>query len=273
MTDELEVVDEQSWQEAAGLAGDPNFEKFETVQDLGKSYKEMQNLVSRSVRLPTEDASPEAREKFFEKLTSIDGVMRTPEGYRPPPEAPEGYEFERPENGMPPEVEGGLKAAAHKAGLTADQAAVMYEWMNTTVGAEAEEIKASNERGMEQLRGLWGQATEQRMQRAKAATQRLIEDNPELEDMVDKVHQIGHDATMIQVFDRVAEMLGEAGVTPATPRSMLTPEDASIQLAELIEHHGHLQEGDRGYDAFVQKRNNLYKAGGRLFKRGVVAGY
>jgi len=59
---------ETTWRHEAGLDGDANFEKFESVADLAKSYTEATSMIGNSVRFRSEDAGDEARADFNQKM-------------------------------------------------------------------------------------------------------------------------------------------------------------------------------------------------------------
>jgi hypothetical protein len=60
------------------LRSEPSLADFKDLSGLAKSYVSAQKMLGSSVRIPTEEASPEAREEFYSKLQSVPGVVRIP---------------------------------------------------------------------------------------------------------------------------------------------------------------------------------------------------
>jgi len=264
MSDETEI-EAGSWQQEAGLDGDANFEKFESVSDLAKSYSEAQGMISRSVRFPTEDASDERRNEFRERiLAADDSFMLRPEGYASAPETADAYKFDAVDGAnIDPETEGAFKAVAHGLGLNEKQASGVHDWLSSNIAEANTDTSKINDAGMSELKGQWGNATDEKLAEAKNTVAILADKIPDLPNMLDNLAGIGHDATGIKLMSAIADMLGEAKQVPATHRSQLTPTDASYQMADLREKSGHLTEGDAGYGEYRSKMRALGKAGGK----------
>lgn len=85
--------------------------KFKDVGALGKSYVNLQGMMGGSVKIPTEESSPEEKAEFYSKLGR--------------PESPDKYEYNRPDlpEGMPysDEAEKEIRETAHQQGLTSGQ--------------------------------------------------------------------------------------------------------------------------------------------------------
>jgi len=266
---------EESWQQEAGLAADKNFEKFSTVGDLAKSYTEAQGMISRSVRFPTEDASEERVTEFQDKiLAHDDGLMRVPEGYITPPVDANGYTFEQVEGAnIDADTEGAFKSVANTLGLTQAQANGVHQWLGGNIADSQNSAREANERGMADLKGQWGQATEQKLSQAENIVVTLADDIPGLTSMLDGLAATGHDAVGIALMSKVAEMMGEAGASPATHRTLLSPEDADAQLLDLNNKYEGLQQGDLGWQAYQDKKMQLYRAGGKLARHAHTGEY
>ena len=76
-----------------------NLKDFKDINDLAKSYIELDRMRGNSLRIPPNDASPEAKEEFYNKLKNIDGVLlKNDEKLLEKlgkPERPEAYTVER----------------------------------------------------------------------------------------------------------------------------------------------------------------------------------
>jgi len=257
VTDNVEVEPEASWQEVMGIDGDASFEKFNTPESFTKSYRDMEVYARGAMRIPSDDASDESREEFLGKLSEVEGVMRTPEGYAPPPEEAGGYEFEAVEGFNGDESVGALKDKALSLGMTQAQANGIHSWLAGNVVANQNEANTSRETSFNELKGLWGQSFDQKMQGVDNTINMLSKDMPGLANM-DKTAEF---ATLMEFVGR---MLGESGPTRQDPRSVMTPMDASKSLNDLYQKYEGVQEGDLGYPAFAARRVELQKLGGRL---------
>lgn len=128
---------------------------FKDPKALAKHAFNQEKLLGNAIRVPKEDATPEEREAFLNKLGR--------------PEKPDGYQFEPPKDmpeGMPYDGEfaNGFKAKAHELGLTAQQAAGLHDFYVSRMvegftGSEQkmlEAVKAKADDATEKLVKLWG---------------------------------------------------------------------------------------------------------------------
>ncbi len=122
---------------------------------LAKHAFNQERLIGSAIRIPKDDATPEEREAFLNKL----GRPEKPEGYQlaPPKDMPEGLPYDG-------EFATAFKAKAHELGLTAKQAAGLHDMyvsrMVEGYGAASEktlgEIKAKADGATAELVKLWG---------------------------------------------------------------------------------------------------------------------
>jgi hypothetical protein len=253
----LEVVGETSWQDDAGLQGNASFEKFATVNALAQSYTALERQQSGSVRIPTSEASPEAIAAFNAQMATVDGVMLTPDGYAPPPELATGYDFAPIEGFEGDESVGELKSQAHALGMTPAQAEGIYSWLASGTIAQTQASDASIAEGMAEIKGVWGNAFDQKMTGIENTIKVLNAKIPGLD-------QAQRTPEFVKLMDIVGDMLGEAGSIRHDPRTTVTPNEASNKLMDLHEKNSHLQEGDLGYAAYRTRSIELHKQGGRL---------
>jgi hypothetical protein len=257
VTDNVDVPQEVSWQETMGIEGDASFEKFTTPESFTKSYRDMEVYARGAMRIPSDDAGDDQREEFYSKLADVDGVMRTPEGYAPPPEKAEGYEFSDVEGFTGDESVGELKSAALALGMTNAQADGIHNFLASNVVANSKAATESSEAGLTELKGLWGAAFEQKAQAVENTINTLSQKIPGLKDAE-------RSPDFVKLMDLVGEMLGESGNVRQDPRTVMTPMDASKSLNDLYQKYEGVQEGDLGYPAFTARRVELQKLGGRL---------
>jgi len=122
---------------------------------LARQTFNQEKLLGNAIRIPKEDATPEEREAFLNKL----GRPEKPDGYQltPPKDMPEGLPYDG-------EFAGAFKAKAHELGLTAAQAAGLHDMyvgrMVEGYGAASEkslgELKAKTDGATAELVKLWG---------------------------------------------------------------------------------------------------------------------
>lgn len=248
---------EVSWQETMGIDGDASFEKFTTPESFTKSYRDMEVYARGAMRIPSEDASDEVRAEFIARISDIDGVMATPENYTAPPEKAEGYEFNAVEGFTGDESIGELKTAALALGMTNAQADGIHKFLASNVVANSKAANESTEAGLAELKGLWGNAFEQKAQAVENTINALSQKIPGLKDSE-------RTPDFVKLMDLVGEMLGESGNVKQDPRSVMTPLDASKSLNDLYQKYEGVQDGDLGYPAFAARRVELQKLGGRL---------
>jgi len=268
MSDEPEVIEETSWQHDAGVEGDATFERFGEVSDLTNSYTELRKSYSRSAQFPTEDASDERRTEFRGRVLENDeSLMVRPDGYEPAPENADLYIFDDVEGAsITPETIASFKAAAHGLHLSPLQAQGVHQYLAKGVASEQTAMTEANEKGMAELKGLYGNALEEKITIAENAVAHLADRVPGVEDMFNSLAAIGQDATGIKLAIAMSEMMGEAGAVQSTHRTKLSPNEASDNLLDLDDKFAGLSEGDRGWDAYQDKRMKLYRAGARTVR-------
>ena len=142
-----------------------NLKDFKDVNQLAKSYVELQKLVGNSIRLPAEDASPEAISDFYEKIKNVEGVLiKNDENLLNKlgkPEKAEEYDFNHIVEKVP-EIEADLNAfkeTAFELGLTKDQASKLAEMRFNEIESSIKEMEVSRQNGEQALKQLWGQGS------------------------------------------------------------------------------------------------------------------
>ncbi len=105
---------------AVNKSGVATLSKFKTHDDLGKAYRELETKIGqKGVIVPEKDASPEAREEYYNAL----GRPKTPEEYKL--ETVEGL---HESVSVTTESENTFRVAAHKMGFTNDQVNELNQW-------------------------------------------------------------------------------------------------------------------------------------------------
>lgn len=144
------------------LRGNESLGKFKSAAELAKSYLSMEKLVGRkTVGMPDENSSEEEWGTLFDRLGR--------------PSSADKYEIKRAEE-LPPELidEEGTRAflaVAHKAGLSQKQvSALIGEYdrqLSEGVRMRRQQEEAQKGAVLSELRGLWGQDLQLRVERAE----------------------------------------------------------------------------------------------------------
>lgn len=148
------------------LKGNANLAKLPDVAALAKEHVNAQALLGRKgMILPTEKDPPE----------SWDGVWKAIGR----PDKPDGYQFTKPEgfDGYSDEFAGKFRDAAHKAGLSAKQAAGLHDWwvegMKGMAGESAKAIEARDAEVAATIQKEWGSNAPAKMELVRRAATAL----------------------------------------------------------------------------------------------------
>ena len=217
----VEVV--TKWSDALSdeYRNDPAVNDIPDVNTLFKRFKDTQSLVGGSMRMPTTDASAEARIEFADKILAnadlnlmrkpdADNVEAMQEVYRAlgMPEDTSGYVAGE---GVDATVFGAMAAKAHELGLSKRQyeetslahAQLQQSQIDTVVG--------ERQQGLDQLQGEWGAAYNEKVGRAGALIKQLGGHEP-----LEKAIASGSiDAQTLRLFDTIAQQVGVEGTTLA----------------------------------------------------------
>lgn len=235
-------VEQGNWRQEAGLEGNPQFEKFESIGDLAKSYSELESKIGSSIRFPTKEAGEEDIAKFNAQMMER-GYHRAPDPDNPDavrdvqkligmPSEAKGYEFSEVEGyDGDPESEGEFKSLAYEIGLTRDQADKIHSWLGGNIANSVAEQNNTIEESMKGLKGEWGQAFDNKVANARNAAHMLEERIPGISTYFDSMAENGQDANMIRLMDAFAEITGESGAKlPAGVQDVMTPTEARQRI-------------------------------------------
>ena len=230
------------------LVSAPYFRGADSLEAAIADITRAAETAGTSLRIPGPDASDEARAEFYDRIVEkAPGVMRKPDilddtsvnavlrDLGLPAEASE-YTYEVDERlNMSDERVGELKAMAHEAGLTKNQFDKFMGKLTERDLGDLNAMIADRDKGLGELKGEWGAAYEQRM--GKVAKVLDMIDAP---DALREMFQEGQlSAADLRMFYNVADRLsgGEggqvAGQGKSEPAPVLTPHEATLQLAEL----------------------------------------
>ena len=253
------------------LRNEPSLADFKDLSGLAKSYVSSQRMLGSSVRIPTEDASPEAREDFYTKLQEVPGVVRIPEDGN----LNDLYnKLGRPEdvNGYKLHVEGDLdaqsveafKGIAHDLGLNNEQLNKIVEFDKMRAESYREGMESYKNQAVEVLQKSWGTDFDNRMSGAKEVLKSYAEKYPEyVNELMNGDNPFGNNPIVIMALSQLHGAMQEKGTVSGTSgvKYGLSAEDAQNQLDDIRSNpnHAYYNVTDPSHEAAVVKVNKLYQ--------------
>ena len=244
-----------------------NLEQYKSPQDFLKTFNEAQRYMGQSIRVPTESAGQEQLDKFYDRLTGIDGVARLPSEGAPEeqvnafwqklgtPVEPTNYRLTPAEGAeIVPEAEQAFRSAAHKSKLTNAQAEMMYDWMSSNVANEEKVAKDYVLAEDAKLRSEWGEAYEHNTAIANGAYRELAS-----EEFVEFLEETGlaMHPQMIKMFANLGKMMGEPQTDHEDSPSYKSPSDLQAEIDDLRARPEFWQDGTKEQRELVDKVNEL----------------
>lgn len=197
---------------------EPCLQSIKDQDTLVKNYVEAQRRIGKSVLIPNEDTSYEARQEFLNKISGLEGVIVKPtseEGVSEyyaklgRPDAAENYELGiSEESGFKPELVDGFRQAAYQAGLSQEQAKAV---MSYYTGLESQVTEALTQKAdiyQNTLKEMWGdeyntkfenfaKVAKQYQESMPDATQDILNSplasNPIIVDMAARLYELGQE--------------------------------------------------------------------------------
>lgn len=259
------------------LRSEASLKDFKDINSLAKSYSHLVKLQGNSIRIPGEDASAEAREEFYNKLTKVEGVVRLPNDEDPDsmkafydrmgrPQTTDDYKIPEIENiQFNDDALKGFKELAHNNGLNNDQLKATLEFYAQEKLQETNKHNSMVEENTATLKKIWGDDFNNRTMGAKNALEIYRETYG---DAVDDLLQSEAGSNPI-VINALADLYGslkekgtiqgkaqiQYGTSPAEAREQIAeirnnPEKMKIYRNPTHPDHKHL----------VSKMEGLYKA-------------
>lgn len=267
-----------SWKDSLSddLKGLSTIQNISDINSLVKSYDSAQRMLGSSVRIPSEEASPEAKAEFYNKLASVPGVTQLPDPSNPEsmeafyskigrPADPNGYKLPEEINGkVDGESLANFTSMAHKLGLTNQQAAEIVKFDVARQQQLEEYMLNVRQEGESTLRAKWGNDYDARLQGAKEAAKLYSEKYPEaMNELVNG--PTGNNPALLEILSETYATLKQAGtIIPSTSTTTygLTPEEAKGNIKDILENKGHAYHNNRdpNHRAAVEKMSKLFEA-------------
>lgn len=234
------------------LRAQGNLKDFNSVDDLAKSYVNLQRMVGNSVRIPPEDASPEAKKEFLDKIKDIDGILLKDDenlfNKLGRPETADQYKFEEiiakdladTVPSLYEEVDD-FKQIAHEIGLTNEQAAKLVEMRMNTLKGSQENMQLAREDAEAKLKEMWGQDFNNRLDAAKQVAKIYSEKyGDEMQALINS--PAGNNPVILNMMAELASMYKEQGhIGVQTAQFGMTPEMARQKIADKRADSGFMQ--------------------------------
>ena len=247
------------------LRSNPTIADTPSVEALAKRLIDTKSMVGNSIRIPSEDASPEDKQKFIENLVSKNiGLMPTPnfedeanlkEVYKALGLPEEHSQYTKPENwaGVDDERFGFLAAQAHEAGLSKRQFESLVSKIAQADNEAMQKYEFERTAQMNELKGEWGNAFEQKTVRARNLAKQL--EMPE--DVQTALENGDVPASVYRWLDKMATRFGQEGSGALKEMSSVsehTPTELNERFAEITKRLLEMDVTDPQYQALNQKR-------------------
>lgn len=243
---------------ADDIRTEPSLQNFKDVNSLAKSYVSAQKMIGNSLRIPTDDASPEARAEFYSKLSSVSKVAILPdkedtEGWNKlyntlgRPDAPDKYEFHVDEG---VELDRGkidsFKQVAHQLGLTQQQADSLVKFELERNEQLLRNVSNVRETATNALREAFGTDFDNRLNSAKETVKHFGSKHPEAyKSLIEG--EAGNNPIVIMMAAELGKLYKESGLIEGTRKISfgVTPAEARQRIDEIRSNPNHAYYNDR----------------------------
>tara|TARA_R100001086_G_scaffold34927_2_gene15800 strand:+ start:2672 stop:3466 length:795 start_codon:yes stop_codon:yes gene_type:complete len=233
------------------LRAEPSLKNIMDVGNLAKSYVHAQRMIgSDKIPLPGKSASDEDWSLVYDKLGR--------------PTDANGYQITLPETFGEENMEI-FKKAAYDAGLNSKQAAAMAEMLGGQLNNASEQYKTNaenlaHESEME-LRKEYGQAFKQKMQKAYQAAEYFAGENADILELeLADGRMLGDHPEVARMFVSLSELIQEDNVEGKAQDAVMTPIEASRELAELqAEGSPYWLKNHPQHDSYVERVKQLFE--------------
>lgn len=250
-----------------------NIADFKDVNDLAKSYLNIQKMVGNSVRIPSADSSEEMKKEFYSKIKDLDGVViKDSEDFYTKlgrPESAEKYNLVNEElnqvisqdPNISSEIEA-FKSEAFELGLSDKQASELVNRRIAEYQTRQSELQASTEAQINEVKKMWGSDFDNRLKAAQQMANMYKEKYGS--SMEQLIHSpVGNNPAFLNMLAELGSMYKESGHEGASKLSFGTsPSDAIMKINELRADPGftkaYYDDSHPGHKQAVKKLNDLY---------------
>ena len=232
------------------IRGNATLSKFSDVNNLAKSYIELQGVVGKKgVFPPDQNASAEQRKEFYKSLGQ-------PELDKFEVKAPEGKKFNE-------KILADFKKVAHDSGLLPSQAQPLMDWwLQHEAGAqktttEAAALKTKGEH--DNLKKEWGDGYDKQIALARLAVKDVAGDD--LGKLLESP-KYADDINVVKFLAKVGALLGEDKLRgEGGGKFGQTPTEVQADIDKIMgdKNHAYFHRNNAGHDAAVKQMEALFK--------------
>jgi hypothetical protein len=199
--------------------------QFKSVDDLGKSYLELERKLGKSIVMPGEGATAEDVAAFRKAIGT--------------PEKPEDYKLEKVELPNNVELDGEwekeLRELAHKLNLSQAQLGGLHQWYFKNLASEMQVVKTTAEQAHQALRKEMGSEYDAAKTYIKRAVDKFL--TPEAELLFAR-SGLGNHPDILKLFLAIGKGMGEhlfaEGTPPPATETKPFGKRSDKELAELL---------------------------------------
>ena len=237
------------------LRADKSLENIKDISSLAKSYIHAQRLVGADkIPVPNKFATEKDWDAVYEKL----GRPKTADEYK--------YNLSEDQK-VDTEALKNFSSQAHKLGLLPTQAQGVVSYYNEMIGkqlADAESVSTSQrEKAMTELKTEWGQAYDQKLQKANTVVSSVFPKGIMSMNLEDGT-KFGDHPEVIKAFAALGEKMGEDDIIKSDGPVYMTPKEIEKQIGELQQpgsaywdkNHPNHDTAVQEVQTLIQKKNN-----------------
>lgn len=229
----------------------PSLKNVKGVEDLATQFVNQQSLLGNSLRIPSPDTGDEQKNEFYNKITSVPGVVRIPGDDADEavvkefnqklgiPSSPDEYKINAPDGVVLEEdYIRGITQKAHELQLSNKQ-------VNQIVAEDLANNKKANDdylmyvsRSREALKSIWAQDYDTRVAGATNAMRIYAQEMPEFAAELDAVRD---NPLFVKLLSDIGETLQEKGHLGMQTAGNygLSVEEAKDKISEIMSNPNH----------------------------------
>lgn len=225
----------------------PFLKAANTPEDAFEQIKNAAAHMGNSVRFPGEDASPEVKQEFLDKITakSPELMLRPNEGNQDKfwnslgrPESPDKYNLDLAEGEELPSDFSSFAEVAHKYGLTQDQFRGVVKEVVSGQQEQMSATEAQQKTEMSNLAKEWGQAYDQNVAQVKNFLR--LTDAPEgIVELISEGAMSPQEIKWIHSVATATRSPVELATQKQEQQNALTPMEAHSRIQEMLNNHEH----------------------------------
>lgn len=251
---------------------DPSIKDFKSIDDLAKSYVNAKSMIGNSLRIPSEDASDEAKAEFFKKLESVPGIVRFDENKLDViydklgrPQTPANYEVKFDETlNKNPDLQQGFLSKAHEVGLNSKQAQAIVDYQNQFIRAAADQLKEQVLEYQDQVKRELGPEFQNRMVAANTGVKMMANKYPELGDLLRNNPLFANHPAIVNMFANVGKQAIEGSAPTGEAGAMkfgMSAAEAQSRINEIRHNPNHPSKNPRdpNHKMELERLQELYR--------------